>query len=207
MVVCYEHVSIVCVYISVKVKWDRGVYITSNMSGGEWLRSVSMCFGAPSSRCWVAERLRQVCVCVRMFKSQWRQLATGQMKVCEALLPPMCRREAGAPVAHAIVVSHQEQHCHICLKCERGITGEEAGRGETRKALRARQMAGESPGAAWFPPQSLSPPVLLCDSEGMWIHTHTNASVCWKHQRLHTLYKAGIEDTSGSLYFGKNIWN
>lgn len=47
--------------------------------------------------------------------------------VCEALLPPMCRREAAAPVAHAIVVSHQEQHCHICLKCERGITGEEAG--------------------------------------------------------------------------------
>lgn len=82
-----------------------------------------------------------------VFKSQWRQLAAGQMKVCEALLPPMCRRKAGAPVAHAIVVSHQEQHCHICLKCERGITGEEVG-GETRQALRARQMAGESPGAA-----------------------------------------------------------
>lgn len=105
---------------------------------------------------------KRVCVCV--FKSQWRQLAAGQMKVCEALLPPMCRREAGAPVAHAIVVSHREQHCHICLKCERGITREEVGV-ETRQALRARQMAGESPGAAWYTP--LSPPVLLCDSEGM----------------------------------------
>lgn len=101
---------------------------------------------------------KRVCVCVCVFKSQWRQLAAGQMKVCEALLPPMCRREARAPVAHAIVVSHQEQHCHICLKCERGITEEEVG-GEMRHALRAWQMAGESPGAAWYPSQSLSLPL------------------------------------------------
>lgn len=52
---------------------------------------------------------KRVCLCLCVcFKSQWRQLAAGQMKVCEPLLPPMCWREAGAPVAHTIVVSHQE---------------------------------------------------------------------------------------------------
>lgn len=103
-----------CVYIWAEAKWYGWVCIAP--------QCYSVCLEAAGVGLLAdPEACVRACVCV--LKAQWRQPAAGQMKVWIALLPPMCHGVAGAPVTRAIVVSHRELHCHICLKCEKGCWG------------------------------------------------------------------------------------